>query len=297
VSTKRSRTIYGMAMAITVLVIATACSTPIETPVVSNGAAAITDSPDGAWQKVGQTLVLDTSTTSGVYPDAPAPLPGSEIVYIGEGSGDVRSWRTFNLQVTKRSKATLTLDWNSVGSSNLQIYLKSADGTHDYAWANTDTNKPEVATAQSIEPGPYMIAIRIKPGTAPTGWTVSVNLESLEAPTTTAPSATTVPPPAPARPSAPAGVGRFPGDVAPGYVRWGAAVSGNGDPVVRHEAPAGATMGLQRSYFSWDRRLTSMVTTARADIAAGRVPWVSTKTPPWADMAAGRYDGEIDSML
>ena len=111
------------------------------------------------------------------------------------------------------------------------------------------------------------------------------------------PSATTVPPPAPARPSAPAGVGRFPGDVAPGYVRWGAAVSGNGDPVVRHEAPAGATMGLQRSYFSWDRRLTSMVTTARADIAAGRVPWVSTKTPPWADMAAGRYDGEIDSML
>ena len=95
----------------------------------------------------------------------------------------------------QRSKATLTLDWNSVGPSNLQVYLKSADGTVDYAWANTDTNKPEVATAQSIEPGPYMLAVRIKPGTAPTGWTVSVNLDSLEAPTTTttAPPATTVP--------------------------------------------------------------------------------------------------------
>ena len=77
-STMRSRTIYGIAMAVTALLIATACSTPTQTPVVSNGVAAITGSPEGQWQKVGHALVLDTSTTSGVYPDAPAPLPGSD---------------------------------------------------------------------------------------------------------------------------------------------------------------------------------------------------------------------------
>jgi hypothetical protein len=56
-------------------------------------------------------------------------------------------------------------------------------------------------------------------------------------------------------------------------------------------------MGLRRTYFSWDKRLTSMVNTARADIAAGRLPWVSTKTPGWSAMASGTHDGEIDSML
>ena len=297
-STMRSRTVFGMAMAVTALLIATACSAPTQSEVASNGVAAITGSPDGEWRKIDDALVLDTATTSGVYPDAPAPVPGSDVVYIGEGSGDQRSWRTFALQVKQRSKATLTLDWNSVGPSNLQVYLKSPDGTLDYARANTDDNKPELATAEAIEAGPYLLAVKIKAGSAPTGWTASIDLESLEGPTTTAPPANTMPPPAvPSRPSAPAGEGRFPGDVAPGYVRWGAAVGGNEDPVARHEAPSGAAMGLRRTYFSWDRRLTSMVSTAHGDIAAGRLPWVSTKTPPWADMASGRYDGEIDSML
>jgi hypothetical protein len=56
-------------------------------------------------------------------------------------------------------------------------------------------------------------------------------------------------------------------------------------------------MGLRRTYFGWDKRTTSMVNTARADLAAGRLPWVSTKTPAWAAVASGQHDAEIDSML
>jgi hypothetical protein len=88
----------------------------------------------------------------------------------------------------------------------------------------------------------------------------------------------------------------FAGDVAPGSLRWGAAIGGNADPA-RHESVTGRALGLRRTFFSWDKRTGSMVNTARADLAAGRVPWVSTKTPGWAEMASGARDAEIDQML
>jgi hypothetical protein len=91
-------------------------------------------------------------------------------------------------------------------------------------------------------------------------------------------------------------VPRFPGDVAPGAVRWGAAIGGNSDPA-RHEAVAGTNLGLRRTFFSWKQRTGSMVTTARGDLAAGRLPWVSIKPPSWAAMANGTYDAQIDEML
>jgi hypothetical protein len=121
---------------------------------------------------------------------------------------------------------------------------------------------------------------------------VKNNVSTTTAPATTAP-ATTVP-----RVPAPAGsfVPKFPGDVAPGAVRWGAAIGGNSDPA-RHEAVAGTSMGLRRTFFSWTQRTGSMVSTARADLAAGRLPWVSIKPPSWAAMANGTYDGQIDEML
>lgn len=90
--------------------------------------------------------------------------------------------------------------------------------------------------------------------------------------------------------------GAFPGDVAPGFVRWGAAVGGNSDPVGRHESVADAPMGLHRTFFGWHNRM-KMVATARDDIAAGRLPWVSMKTPGWAAVANGDYDAEIDEVL
>jgi hypothetical protein len=88
----------------------------------------------------------------------------------------------------------------------------------------------------------------------------------------------------------------FPGDVPPGVVRWGAAIGGNGDPA-RHEVPAGHALGLRRTFFRWDQRTGSMVRHAAADLAAGRLPWVSVKPPSWAAMAGGAHDAEIDQML
>ena len=70
----------------------------------------------------------------------------------------------------------------------------------------------------------------------------------------------------------------FPGDVAPGSVRWGAAITGNGDPS-RHESVAGVPMGVRRTYYGWQHRTGKMIDTARSDLAAGRLPWVSIKTP------------------
>ena len=90
--------------------------------------------------------------------------------------------------------------------------------------------------------------------------------------------------------------GSFPGDVAPGTVRWGASIGGNADPG-RHESVAGVPLGLRRTFFSWDQRTGSLVNTARADLAAGRLPWVSVKTPGWAAMASGSLDGQIDEMI
>jgi hypothetical protein len=109
---------------------------------------------------------------------------------------------------------------------------------------------------------------------------------------------TTKPASQPAAPVAPpsARPGSFPGDVAAGYVRWGAAVGGNSDPAPRHETVAGVPMGLRRTYFGWDNRM-KMVSTAKADLAVGRLPWVSMKTPGWAAMASGTYDAQIDELL
>lgn len=100
---------------------------------------------------------------------------------------------------------------------------------------------------------------------------------------------------------------RFPGDPNPkltGKAYWGAAVSGNGDPA-RHESTAGKSLSIRRTYFGWTGNgRNSLISTAKNDIAANRLPWVSIKTPQssnrlnsWSDFANGVYDNELDSML
>ncbi len=89
----------------------------------------------------------------------------------------------------------------------------------------------------------------------------------------------------------------YPGQPATGTVFWGAAISGNGDPVTRHETPSGCVLALHRTFFQWDQRTGYLLTMATDDVAHGRLPWVSIKTPSWADMAAGVYDDEIDQLL
>ena len=89
----------------------------------------------------------------------------------------------------------------------------------------------------------------------------------------------------------------FPGQPAPGTTRWGAATGGNGDVVARFEQPAGNNLTLRRTFFTWAQRNGYLIDIARDDIAHGRVPWVSIKTPSWAAVGAGSYDRELDEFL
>lgn len=90
---------------------------------------------------------------------------------------------------------------------------------------------------------------------------------------------------------------RFPGDPNPkvtGKAYWGSSVGGNGDPA-RHETPTGKSLSIRRTFYGWNS--SSMISTAKADIAANRLPHVSIKTPGWNAVASGQYDTELDSML
>ena len=70
---------------------------------------------------------------------------------------------------------------------------------------------------------------------------------------------------------------------------FGAAVGSNGSPAAL-EASAGRAFGIRRTYWSGSQ-VTSAINTAAADIAAGRVPWISFKLPAsWSAMASGSQD-------
>lgn len=90
----------------------------------------------------------------------------------------------------------------------------------------------------------------------------------------------------------------YPGQPAAGTVLWGAAIQGNGDPYPRHEEDAGVPMALRRTFFQW-RHIGSryLAATAKEDLEAGRLPWVSVKPPSWAETAAGYHDADIDELL
>lgn len=97
---------------------------------------------------------------------------------------------------------------------------------------------------------------------------------------------------------------RFPGDPNPkatGKAYWGAGIDGNGDPIVRHERPSGKSLSIRRTFWQWSDHDAvpndSIFTTVKADHAANRLPFVSTKTPPWQEVANGQHDARIDQLL
>lgn len=89
----------------------------------------------------------------------------------------------------------------------------------------------------------------------------------------------------------------YPGQPPAGKIVWGASIGGNADPVPRHETPSGHALAVHRTFFQWSQRATSMINMAKDDVEHTRLPWVSVKTPSWAEMAGGMHDDEIDQML
>lgn len=78
-----------------------------------------------------------------------------------------------------------------------------------------------------------------------------------------------------------------------GLPRCGAYVGsahGANDVATEIESRAGRVVGIRRTYWRADQ-VSSAVAMARADLAAGRLPWISFKPPTsWGAMAAGRGD-------
>jgi len=69
----------------------------------------------------------------------------------------------------------------------------------------------------------------------------------------------------------------------------GASYGGNTDPAAL-EAETGVPLGIRRTFWRPEEVATA-VTTAEADLAAGRLPWISFKLPlSWDEMASGAGD-------
>lgn len=88
----------------------------------------------------------------------------------------------------------------------------------------------------------------------------------------------------------------FPGDTKPGTLRWGCSYQGNGDPS-SIETAAGISLGVRRTFWRLDQA-SSIVTTCKADIAKGRVPWISIKLgTTWQAAATGSVDSQLKTLF
>lgn len=201
--------------------------------------------------------------------DAAALSGNQSQSFTGRLTNPGTSWVTHPVTFGSAGKVNVTLDWDA-HAADMNVFLLDPTGK-DVAYANGTVNKPEKVSYDIPAAGHWTVAIKCKTGSANYELTVAF-----------AGSAATG--------------AKYPGQPAAGKLYWGAA-TGTFNLATRYEQPTGKSLAIHRTYYQWAQRTTSLVNTAKADLAADRLPWVSTKTPSWADMAAGKYDGEIDEML
>lgn len=195
-----------------------------------------------------------------------APSPGASLGRMAPGAGPVR-W----VSVT---------DWLR-GPGTYSFALTAARGIARFA------------SSESSRPPTLVLKIKRAPKSSPAP-SPSSSPTATPDPTTSTPTVT--PDPTTSTPTAtPGPTGdtscrvRFPGDPCAGGMYYGASVEG-GNPGTL-EAQVGQHLTLFRSYMSASSPASKFVTRATADLAAGRMPLISTKVPgSWADVAAGKYD-------
>lgn len=211
---------------------------------------------------------LDTSNQDEPPADLVSTPIGSDGVALTTTIA-ANAWVTHTFAVTAVSDIDAVLDWTNT-TVNLNLFLYDPTGAL-VVYSNGPSTRPETVSYEGATPGTWTIGIKNKSSTS-TVYSLSVT-------------------------ATPLFVARYPAQPVPGTVFWGAGIGGNSDPVARHEAPSGHVLSVRRTFWQWTQRTGSMITTASDDIAHGRLPWVSVKTPSWAAMAAGTYDAQIDDML
>jgi hypothetical protein len=90
---------------------------------------------------------------------------------------------------------------------------------------------------------------------------------------------------------------RFPGDTAPGTLRWGQGGGNDSARAREHEAAAGVPMGYWRLFYTMSQ-IDAAVAKCKEAIAAGRVPKLSMKPGmPWTDVAVGKLDVALRNLF
>lgn len=211
-----------------------------------------------------------------VADDAPETEGETELEAQTSTSGTIAGdgWLVKTISLTQVSDVSATLNW-SKSSVNLNLFLQTSTGAAITSARGT-TTRPEVVSATALAAGTYRVAIK-NASSVSTAYTLSIVITPKVVATPT-----------------------YPAQPKVGTLFWGAAIGGGGDPGPRHETPSGQPLSLRRTYYSWEKRTGSMITTAKDDVARQRLPWVSIKPPPppsWAAMGNGTYDAEIDQML
>ena len=92
------------------------------------------------------------------------------------------------------------------------------------------------------------------------------------------------------------GYGGFPGEPPVGKIYWGASIGDAAGPA-RHETPTGLTMRLHRIFFQTAQSDTTMAAACESNLAAGRLPWMSFKTPvPWSQPSVSYLENRIGAI-
>lgn len=174
---------------------------------------------------------------------------------------------------------------NSDGTAKPYNTKLLKDGAHTLVVRTRNTKSGKYISHTSI----FTVRNTVVTTTTTVASTTTIAPTTTVAPATVAPTTTTVTP-------VPSTVS-FAGDVLPGHVRWGSSIGGNTDPVSRHGTTIANRMGIRRTF--WDMNKTSsLVSTAKADLAAGRLPWVSVKlNGSWKDNGDGKYDSQMTALL
>ncbi|MGB2840706.1 MAG: hypothetical protein WBC76_12850 [Actinomycetes bacterium] len=175
-------------------------------------------------------------------------------------------------------------------------FVVKGPGTYSFA-LTTDKRKSRFFSSET--PNPPMLLVRMGnevPAAEP-GASESDTPTPDESKTTPKPSSspapdpvnTDKPSPTPASGTDRDCVERFAGDPCAGSLYYGASVEG-GDPRPL-ESEVGTGLTLFRSYMQPSTPASKFASRASADVAAGRIPLISTKVPgSWADVANGKQD-------